>query len=299
MFPHLSALIETVRTDVRVAVVYPGDDASLQAAVAARRLGIVRPVLVGPRADLESLAIEHAIDLSGMEIVDTPNEPAICAMKAIDMVRAGTADLLMKGSLSTSTLLSRILGQSQALEIPRRLSHLYLFDLPAFHKLLAVTDCGVNVLPTLEHKREILVNAVSFMHSLGVERPKVAVTAAVEVVNPNISATVDAAALSVMAVRGQIPTAFVDGPLAFDNAISTTAADGKSVRSVVAGDPDVLLVPDLNSGNMLAKSFKYMGGGECAGLILGARATIILTSRADSTLARIASMAVAARIAVR
>jgi phosphate acetyltransferase len=250
------------------------------------------PILVGPAARIRDVASASGIDLGTLRIVDVPHSHAAAA-RAVELVRQGEAQLLMKGSLHSDELLGAVLAKEIGLRTKRRLSHVFIMDVPTYHKVLIVTDAAINIVPTLEDKVDICQNAVDLAIALGVKRPKVAILAAVETVNSKMRSTIDAAALCKMADRGQISGALLDGPLAFDNAISVDAARMKGITSEVAGDPDILLVPDLEAGNMLAKQLTFLANADSAGLVLGARVPIILTSRADSVRSRIASCAVA------
>jgi phosphate acetyltransferase len=296
--PRLDDLIRRARVHAadspqRIALIYPCDGAAIEAAVRIADEALGLPVLVGPRAAMEVAARAVGTDLARFEIVDTGDAPADAARRGVMLVREGRAAVLMKGSLHTDELMSAIVHREEGLRTARRISHVFLFDLPRYPKLLGLADCVVNISPDLKTKCDILANAIELLQALGVAEPKVGVLAAVESVNPAIPATLDAQALVEMARQGSWPGAVVEGPFGFDNAISAEAARIKRMDSRVSGDADLLLVPDLNAGNMLYKSFNYIGGGECAGLVLGARVPIVLTSRADSLLARIASVALA------
>jgi phosphotransacetylase len=277
---------------VPTAVAHPCDRSALAGALEARDDGLITPILVGPTGKIREAARTAGIDVGRTEIVDAPHSHASAA-KAVELIRQGRAELLMKGSLHTDELLSAVVARETGLRTGRRVSHVFLMDVPTYHKVLIVTDAAINIAPTLEDKIDICQNAVDLAISLGVTEPKVAILAAVETVTSKMPATVEAAALCKMADRGQITGAILDGPLAFDNAISRAAADIKGIRSPVAGDPDILLVPDLEAGNMLAKQLSFLANADSAGLVLGARTPIILTSRADSVRSRIASCAVA------
>ena len=297
--PRLAALIERAHEHAaangaaRVGIVYPGDALALDAAARMLDAGIATPVLIGPR-DLIARAAEAAgVDLRRFELIETADVPAEAALRATTLVRSGDLLALMKGSLHTDELMSAVVDKATGLRGARRISHAFVFDLPRYHKLLALADCVVNIAPNLATKRDIIGNAVELLQRLGVAQPKVAVVAAVETVNPAIPATVDAQALVQMSREGAWPGAIVEGPFGFDNAFSAAAARTKGIESQVAGDADLLVMPDLNAGNMLYKSFNYVGGGDCAGLVLGATVPIILTSRADSLGARLASVALA------
>jgi len=277
---------------VPTAVVHPCSEAALGAAVEAARSGLIVPVLVGPRGRIEALAASVGVDLDGIRIVDAPHSHA-AAVAAVALARSGEVAMLMKGSLHTNELLEAVVARDIGLRTERRLSHVFVLDVPSYHKLLLVTDAAINIFPALEEKRDICQNAIDLARALGVARPKVAVVSAVETINPKIPSTTDAAALCKMADRDQITGGTVDGPLAMDNAISAEAARIKGIRSPVAGDPDVLLVPDMEAGNLLAKQLTFMAGAEAAGVVVGARVPIVLTSRADGVRARLASCAVA------
>ncbi|MGU7779006.1 phosphate acetyltransferase [Burkholderia sp. PU8-34] len=289
------ALIARCRTlrPVTVAVAHPCDDVSLRAAVDAARAGIIVPVLVGPVERMTALAATLGIDLSGYRLVDAPHSHAAAAL-AVEQVRTGNADALMKGSLHTDELLAEVVRADTGIRTERRLSHVFIMDVPTYRKPLFITDAAVNIHPTLEQKADIAQNAIDLARALGVDRPKVAILSAVETVSSKLPSTLDAAALCKMAERGQITGATLDGPLALDNAISPEAARVKHLGSDVAGDADILLAPDLEAGNMLAKELTFLANADAAGIVLGARVPIILTSRADSERTRMASCAVAA-----
>ncbi|WP_310642564.1 phosphate acetyltransferase [Burkholderia cenocepacia] len=281
---------------VTVAVAHPCDEVSLHAAAAAARAGIVVPVLVGPVARITMLAATLGVDLSGYRLVDAPHSHASAA-RAVELVRAGDAQALMKGSLHTDELLAEVVRADTGLRTGRRLSHVFVMDVPTYPKPLFITDAAVNIRPTLEQKADIAQNAIDLAHALGIARPKVAILSAVETVSSKLPSTLDAAALCKMAERGQITGALLDGPLALDNAISPEAARLKHLDSAVTGDADILLVPDLEAGNMLAKELTFLANADAAGIVLGARVPVILTSRADSERTRLASCAVAALVA--
>jgi phosphate acetyltransferase len=281
---------------VPTAVAHPCEATSLAGPIEAGRLGLITPILVGPAAKIAEIAREVGIDLGTTQIVDAPHSHASAA-KAVELVRQGRAEVLMKGSLHTDELLGAVVARETGLRTARRISHVFLMDVPTYHKVLVITDAAINIAPTLEDKVDICQNAIDLAISLGVARPKVAILAAVETVTSKMPATIDAAALCKMAERGQITSGVLDGPLAFDNAISKQAAVTKGIKSEVAGDPDVLLVPDLEAGNILAKQLTFLANADSAGLVLGARVPIILTSRADSVRSRIASCAVAMLVA--
>jgi phosphotransacetylase len=277
---------------VPTAVAHPCEETALAGPMEAAAKGLIAPILVGPAAKIQEVAKKSGIDLSKARIVDVPHSHAAAA-KAVELVRSGEAELLMKGSLHTDELLGAVVARDTGLRTGRRLSHVFVMDVPTYHKPLVVTDAAINIAPTLDEKADICRNAIDLVISLGVKRPKVAILAAVETVSSKMPATIDAAALCKMAERGQITGAILDGPLAFDNAISKEAARIKGIESEVAGDPDILLTPDLEAGNMLAKQLTFLANADAAGLVLGARVPIILTSRADSVRSRIASCGVA------
>ncbi|NCT84439.1 MAG: bifunctional enoyl-CoA hydratase/phosphate acetyltransferase [Comamonadaceae bacterium] len=281
---------------IRVAVVHPCDALSLAGALDARAAGLIVPLLVGPRARIEAVALEAGLSLDGVEIEDVPHSHAAAA-RAAELAGRGAVQALMKGSLHTDELVSAVLAPDAGLRTKRRLSHCFLMQTPAYPRPFIITDAAINIAPTLEHKADIVRNAVTLAHAIGVARPRVAILAAVETVNPSMPATLDAAALCKMAERGQIEGAVLDGPLAFDNAVSAAAARVKGIASPVAGQADVLVVPDLESGNLLAKQLEYMGDAASAGIVLGARLPIVLTSRADSRETRMASCAIAVLLA--
>jgi phosphotransacetylase len=284
------------RTPMTTAVAHPCDASSLGAAVEAARAGLIAPILVGPRAKILAAAAEAQVDITPYRLVDVPHSEAAAAA-SVALVQRGEAALLMKGSLHTDELLRAVLAPDSGLRTARRLSHVYLMDVPTYPRPLLVTDAAVNIAPDLEQKRDIVQNAIDLAHIMGIERPRVAILSAIETVNPKMRSTLDAAALCKMADRGQITGGDVDGPLAFDNAVSPAAVAEKGIVSTVAGRADILVVPDLESGNMLAKQLTFLAGADAAGVVLGARVPIILTSRADGERTRMASCAVAALIA--
>ena len=278
------------------AVAYPCEATALAAAMDASRNGLIIPILVGPAAKIAQVAKEGKIALGDTRVVEAADSRAAAA-KAVELVRSGEAELLMKGSLHSDEILGAVVAKETGLRTGRRLSHVFLMDVPTYHKVLIVTDGAINIAPTLEDKVDICQNAIDLARSFGIERPKVAILAAVETVNSKMPATLDAAALCKMAERGQIKDGLLEGPLAFDNAISVEAARTKGIHSEVAGDPDILLAPDLEAGNMVAKQLSFLARADSAGLVLGARVPVILTSRADSVRSRIASCAVAVLLA--
>jgi len=281
---------------VPTAVAHPCEETALAGAIEAGAKGLIVPILVGPAAKIQEIAKKNGIDLGETRIVDAPHSHGSAA-KAVELIRQGQAEILMKGSLHSDELLGAVVARETGLRTGRRVSHVFIMDVPTYHKVLVVTDAAINIAPTLEDKVDICQNAIDLAVSLGVTRPKVAILAAVETINSKMPATIDAAALCKMADRKQITRGVLDGPLAFDNAISKEAARIKGITSEVAGDPDILLVPDLEAGNILAKQLSFLANADSAGLVLGARVPIILTSRADSVRSRIASCAVAVLVA--
>jgi phosphotransacetylase len=281
---------------IRVAVAHPCNAEALQAAIDARDEDLIVPVLVGPAARIVALAGEIGVVLDGIEVVDAEHSHAAAAT-AVRLAREGKVAAIMKGSLHTDELLHAVLDRECGLRTERRVSHAFLMDVPKYPRPLLITDAAVNIAPTLADKADILQNALDLMHRLGYEAPRVAILSAVETVNPAIGSTIEAAALCKMVDRGQITGGIVDGPLAFDNAVNAEAARIKGIVSPVAGRADVLLVPDLESGNMLYKQLVYLAGADAAGVVLGARVPVILTSRADSLRIRLASCALAVVLA--
>jgi phosphate acetyltransferase len=278
---------------VRTVVAHPCDTTSLSAAIEAAGARIITPILVGPAARIRALAASLELDLSGFALVDTPHSHASAA-KSVELLRAGEGDALMKGSLHTDELMAEVVRADSGLRTERRISHVFIMDVPTYPKPLFITDAAVNILPTLEDKADIVQNAIDLAQALKIPRPKVAILSAVETITSKIPSTIHAAALCKMAERGQITGGLLDGPLALDNAISREAAAIKHINSAVAGDADILLVPDLEAGNMLAKELTFLANADAAGIVLGARVPIILTSRADNARTRMASCAVAA-----
>ena len=278
---------------VPTAVVHPCDQASLAAAVEAAQEGIIAPILVGPGAKIVRVAAEHGIPIAGFALEDVPHSHA-AAERAVALARAGKVAALMKGSLHTDELMEAVVRKAGGIRTERRISHVFIMDVPTYHKPLFITDAAVNIIPTLDDKVDIVANAIELAHALGIATPKVAILSAVETVTSRIPSTLDAAALCKMAERGQITGGVLDGPLGFDNAISREAAATKGIVSPVAGDADILLVPDMEAGNMLAKELTFLANADAAGIVLGARVPIILTSRADNLRTRLASCAVAA-----
>ncbi|MGH8605855.1 MAG: bifunctional enoyl-CoA hydratase/phosphate acetyltransferase [Gammaproteobacteria bacterium] len=277
---------------VSVAVAHPCEETALRGAIEATQAGLIVPILVGPRQKILSVAEACAIEIKPYRIVDVKHSHAAAA-KAVELVRAGEAEVLMKGSLHTDELLGAVVSSSTGLRTERRITHVFVMDVPTYHKVLLITDAAINIAPDLDAKRDICQNAIDLARALGIALPKVAILSAVETVRAKIASTVDAAALCKMAERGQITGALLDGPLAMDNAISKEAAKTKGIESEVAGDADILLAPDLEAGNILAKQLTFLAEADAAGLVLGARVPIVLTSRADSVRSRMASCAVA------
>ena len=283
---------------VTIAVVHPCNDVSLESAVEAARLKLVTPILVGPQAKVRDVAAAADLDISGFELVDAAHSHDAAA-KAVELVRAARAGALMKGSLHTDELMAAVVAREAGLRTARRISHCFIMDVPQHDNALIVTDAAVNIAPTLQDKVDIVQNAIDLAHALGVNDVRVAILSAMETVNPHVPSTIEAAALCKMADRGQITGAQLDGPLALDNAISLEAARVKQIASPVAGRANVLVAPDLEAGNMLAKSLSFLANADAAGIVLGARVPIVLTSRADDLLTRLASCAVAVLVAAR
>jgi phosphate acetyltransferase len=281
---------------VPTAVAHPCDEASLSGAVDAAKLGLIRPILVGPKARIDALAKSLKLDIAGYELVDAPHSHAAAA-KAVELVRSGKAEALMKGALHTDELMAEVVKRDTGLRTARRISHCFVMDVPSYPSALIISDAAVNIAPTLKDKVDIVQNAIDLAHALRFPEVRVAILSAMETVNPDVPSTVEAAALCKMAERGQITGGILDGPLALDNAINLEAADIKKIVSPVAGRANVLIVPDLEAGNMLAKSLSFLARADCAGVVLGAKVPVILTSRADSVMARLASCAVASLVA--
>ena len=281
---------------VLTAVAHPCDEVSLKGAVEAAGLQLIEPILVGPTERIRRVAAQHKIDVSGLRIVDAQHSHDSAA-KAVELARNGEAESLMKGSLHTDELMGAVVARDGGIRTSRRISHCFVMDVPGHPDALIITDAAVNIAPTLEEKIDIVQNAIDLAAALKVPQVRVAVLSAMETVNPKVPSSLEAVALSKMAERGQITGATVDGPLALDNAISEEAATTKQIVSPVAGRANVLVVPDLEAGNMLAKVLSFLAGADSAGIVLGARVPIILTSRADSLTARLASCGVAALIA--
>jgi phosphate acetyltransferase len=279
------------------AVAYPCDESSLRGAVEAAHTGLIQPILVGPRARIHETARKAKLDIGAFELVDCEDDEAVAAAAAVKLASEGRAQMLMKGSLHTDQIMGAVVRREAGLRTTRRISHCFVMDVPAIDRAVIVTDAAINIFPTLEDKVDIVQNAIDLCHALGREKPLVAILSAMETVNPKVPSTIEAAALCKMADRGQITGGILDGPLALDNAIDLSAARIKKLDSPVAGKADVLVVPDLEAGNMLAKSLSFMANADAAGIVLGARVPIILTSRADSVTTRLASCAVAALVA--
>ncbi|MGA7409894.1 MAG: phosphate acetyltransferase [Bryobacteraceae bacterium] len=280
---------------IPVAVVHPCDDVSLQSAVEAARLGLITPILVGPEARLRDVAAAAKLDISGFDIVSSEHSHDSAA-RGVALVRAGRAEALMKGSLHTDEIMGAVVARDGGIRTARRISHCFILDVPGHPDALIITDAAVNIAPDLDAKVDIVQNAIDLAHAIGFQEVRVAILSAMETINAKVPSTLDAAALCKMADRGQITGALLDGPLALDNAIDPEAAAIKRIVSPVAGRANVLMVPDLEAGNMLAKSLTFLAGADAAGIVLGARVPIILTSRADSLLTRMASCAVASLV---
>src|SRR5438105_13020048 len=273
-------------------VVHPCDESSLRGAADAAEAGIIKPILVGPAAKIKGAASKHNIDISGFELIDTPHSEAAAA-KAVELIHAARGEMLMKGSLHTDELMRSVTAKVGGLRTERRVSHVFVMDVPAYSETVFITDAAINIFPDLDAKRDIVQNAIDLYTQVGLGTPRVAILSAVETVTTKIPSTIEAAALCKMAERGQITGGLLDGPLAFDNAIDREAARIKGIKSEVAGRAQILVVPDLEAGNMLAKNLAYFAKADGAGIVLGARVPIVLTSRADSPRARMASCAVA------
>ena len=277
---------------VATIVVHPCDETSLRGAVEAAEAGIIIPILVGPAAKISAVAREHHLDISRFQIVDVPHSDAAAA-KAVQLIQESKGELLMKGSLHTDELMREVTSSKTGLRTARRISHVFIMDVPTYPETLFITDAAINIFPDLDVKRDIIQNAIDLFTEIGLGVPRVAILSAVETVTSKIPSTIDAAALCKMADRGQIVGGLLDGPLAFDNAIDPEAARMKGIKSEVAGRAQILVVPDLEAGNMLAKNLTFLAKADAAGIVLGARVPIILTSRADSVRTRMASCAVA------
>ncbi len=297
-FGRCQALIDRARSrgPVATAVVYPVSREGLLGAVEAARCGLIHPLLVGPGEVIRRIATEVGVDLAGYALIEE-SDPVACAARAAALAQAGEVQAIMKGSLHTDELMGVIVSREAGLRTQRRISHVFVMDVAAYPKLLLISDAAVNIAPGLATKRDIVQNAIDVARVIGVDTPRVALLSAVETVNPDIPSTVDAAALCKMADRGQITGAVLDGPLALDNAISAQAASIKGIASPVAGQADVLVIPNLEAGNMLYKQLVYLSGALAAGVVVGARVPVVLTSRADTPASRIASTAVACLLA--
>ena len=291
----LSTFIEIAKTKTKkkIAVAAAADKPVLEAINVAVKEGIVEPILVGDKNGIEEIANSIGFDLNGITIIDEPN-PAKASVRAVAEIKAGNAEILMKGLVSTGPLLKAVLDKEKGLRKGKALSHIALYESKYYHKLIGITDAAMNVAPEIDEKVSIVNNAVEAFHKLGIKNPKVAIIAAVEVVNPKMQATVDAAMLTMMNKRNQIKGCIVDGPLAIDNAVSKEAAEHKGIISEVAGDADILVAPDINSGNILYKSMGFLGGGLAAAVLMGAKVPIVLTSRSDSDESKLMSIALAA-----
>ena len=281
---------------VPCAVAHPCDESSLRGAIEAAEMGILSPILVGPQARIAAVAKQFGLNIGSYELVDAPHSVA-AAETAVQLAREGKAEMLMKGSLHTDELMGAVVKRDTGLRTNRRISHCFIMDVPTLNRVIIITDAAVTIFPTLEDKVHIIQNAIDLAIDLGLERPKVAILSAMETVNPKVPSTIEAGALCKMADRGQITGGILDGPLALDNAIDLGAARIKKIDSPVAGLADILVVPDLEAGNMLAKSLTFMADADAAGIVLGARVPIILTSRADSVMTRLASCAIGALVA--
>lgn len=297
-FTRYEQLMETCKTlpPTPTAVAHPCDQTSLEGAVQAGKMGLILPILCGPVEQIAATAKKHNVDISGLQTVNTSGSEA-SAEKATELVRLGQAEALMKGSLHTDELLGAVVKRDSGMRTQRRISQCFVMDVPGYPEAIIITDAAVNIAPTLEDKIHITQNAIDLAHALGFNEVRVAILSAMETVNPKVPSSIEAAALCKMADRGQITGAILDGPLALDNAISLHAAEIKHIKSAVAGRANVLVVPNLESGNMLAKSLSFLANAEAAGIVLGARVPIILTSRADSVMARLASCAMAVLVA--
>lgn len=294
-YEHLIARAKQIEPSTTV-VVHPCDETSLRGPVEAAEAGIIRPIFVGPAAKISAVAKEHGLDIGKYELVDVPHSEAAAA-KGVEMIRAGKGELLMKGSLHTDELMRAVTSSATGLRTARRISHVFIMDVPSHSDTLIVTDAAINIAPDLDVKRDIVQNAIDLWVQIGAGTPRVAILSAVETVTAKIPSTIEAAALCKMADRGQITGGILDGPLAFDNAIDPEAARIKGIRSEVAGRAQILVVPNLEAGNMLAKNLIFLARADAAGLVLGARVPVILTSRADSVRTRMASCAIASLFA--
>ncbi len=294
--PHAkyNRLIERAKSvpAAKTLVVHPCDESSLRGAVEAAEMGLIIPILVGPAAKINTVAQKQGLDISEFEVVDAGHSED-AAVKAVELIHAGQGELLMKGSLHTDELMRAVTSATKGLRTARRISHVFVMDVPSHPTTLFITDAAINIFPDLDVKRDIVQNAIDLFTQVGLGTPRVAILSAVETVTSKIPTTIQAAALCKMADRGQITGGILDGPLAFDNAVDVEAARIKGIRSEVAGKADILIVPDIEAGNMLAKNLSFLAGADAAGIVLGARVPIVLTSRADSVRTRLASCAVA------
>jgi phosphate acetyltransferase len=297
-YARLQALVARAKglAAIDMAVVHPCDKESLKGALMAAEAMLIDPILIGPEARIRGIAEENGFDLTPYRIVNTKNSRESAAM-AVTLIRNGDAEAIMKGSLHTDELMAEIVARTSGLRTARRITHVFLMDVPTYPRPIMITDAAINIAPSLEDKAHIIQNAIHLAHIIGIPEPRVAILSAIETINPKIQSTLDAAALCKMADRGQITGGVLDGPLAFDNAVSITAAKTKGINSIVAGNADILVVPDLESGNMLAKQLEYLAQALTAGIVLGARVPIVLTSRADTAETRIASCVIATLIA--
>ena len=297
-YARLQALVSRAKglAAIDMAVVHPCDLESLKGALMAAEAGLIDPILIGPEAKIRAIAEEHTLDVSKYRIVNVKHSHESAAM-AVTLIRNGDAEAIMKGSLHTDELMAEVVSRAAGLRTSRRISHVFLMDVPTYPRPIMITDAAINIAPTLEEKVHITQNAIDLAHIIGIPLPKVAILSAVETINAKIQSTLDAAALCKMADRRQITGALLDGPLAFDNAVSMMAAQTKGIVSEVAGCADILIVPDLESGNMLAKQLEYLAYALTAGIVLGAKVPIVLTSRADTAETRMASCVIAALIA--
>jgi phosphate acetyltransferase len=297
-FARLQTLLARARglTPIDMAIAHPCDKESLRGALMSAQAGLIEPILIGPETKIRSIAAENDLDLAHYRIVDVRHSHDAAAM-AVTLARNGDAEALMKGSLHTDELMAEVVAHATGLRTARRISHVFLMDVPTYPRPILITDAAVNIAPSLDDKAHIIQNAIDFAHIIGIDEPRVAILSAIETVNPKIRSTLDAAALCKMADRGQITGGILDGPLAFDNAVSIEAARTKGIRSAVAGRAEILVVPDLESGNMVAKQLEYLANALTAGIVLGASVPIVLTSRADTCETRIASCVIAALIA--
>ncbi len=297
-FARLQTLVSRAKglSPIDMAVVHPCDLESLKGALMAAEAGLIDPILIGPETKIRAIAAEYSLDLKQHRIVNVKHSHDSAAM-AVTLIRNGDAEALMKGSLHTDELMAEVVSKAAGLRTARRISHVFLMDVPTYPRPILITDAAINIAPTLEEKVHIIQNAIDFAHIIGIPEPKVAILSAVETVNPKIQSTLDAAALCKMADRGQIKGGLLDGPLAFDNAVSIEAAKTKGINSAVAGRAEILVVPDLESGNMVAKQLEYLANALTAGIVLGAKVPIVLTSRADTAETRIASCVIATLIA--